>query len=647
MHSHIYTLLLISTLSSLYSAVYIGKGDRGGGEYGQCRHNQKGAPYGTDVMYRSPDPEGCCDPGFRYRDNRCVGCEYGLRYTKCKHQCTLYCDPIQNEPFLNCSRLSGSFFDVCEPGCVCPPDQYETVDGECMFFEEICEVVIRPIEHAIVARSVASTTCSNPDMVYDECPPCISTCRNFLMDLFCAAVCEAGCRCKEGLIFDESTSNCTLPANCTILPSLPKNTMWGCCEGDCDQPFPSKCQSCDFGAKCMPGYVRDRYRNCVEFEYCGSNCSQNEMYDDCPLDSTCLVDNSGETAVTCTPGCQCKSYYVRDHISGECILPENCPVSCAGAYEIPGCSSCDKSCEVLQRPIRAVSSSADCSSCQQRDTCVCDTGYVRNTDGDCVSDIVCTVQSPQCDASRNEVAMCSECVSTCDTNLANCNPPSDCDLVCGCADGYVLNHAIGECVSPSSCPVCTDCTSTDNNQNYKQEQCLPLLCYASDRVTYTVRFVGTWESSSHPDFGFRFSHWSPLTGASHRPSYEIWENCFKDVTTGVRNVAERGNPTRIIQEYATHPDDVLDTINDGILLPGDGEITRELDVNKHFHYITLLSMMGDTMDYMVGVDRLDMCDTGRTGWKDYVKVCLNLYSTGTKTALEMLVWVYRADEESR
>ena len=574
-------------------------------------------------MYRSPDHEGCCDRGFRLQDNRCVGCAYGLRYTKCKHQCTLYCDSFRNEPFLNCSRLSESFFDVCEPGCVCPPDQFETVDGECVFFEEICEDVIRPTptEPAII---ISSTTCTNPDMSYDECPPCMATCRNFMTDVVCAAVCTPGCRCNDGLVMDESTSNCTLPANCTVLPSLPQNAVWGCCEGDCDQPFTMKCKTCEFGPKCMPGFVRDRYRNCVDLQYCDSSCSEKEIYDECPFESTCLFDNDGRDATTCVPGCRCKGGYLRDHISGECILPVDCPVSCVNAYEIPGCSACVKSCATL-------SSSADCSTCQRLDTCVCDAGYVRNSNGDCVSDTTCNVQ---CDASRNEVVMCSECVSTCDNSLANCNSPPGCTLACGCDDGYVLNTAIGECVRPSSCPVCTDCVSTDNNQNYKQAQCLPLLCYASDKVTYTVRFVGTWESSSHPDFGFLFSHWSPLTGASHRPSYEIWENCFKNVTTGVRNVAERGDPRRIIQEYATHPDDVLDTINDGRLLPGNGGITRDLDVNKHFHYITLLSMMGDTKDYMVGVDRLDMCDASRTGWKDYVRVCLSLYSAGTKTVLE-------------
>ena len=130
MRSCIYTLLIISTLSSLYTAVSIRDGDTKGGGYGQCRRSQEGALYATDVMYRSPDHEGCCDRGFRLQDNRCVGCAYGLRYTKCKHQCTLYCDSFRNEPFLNCSRLSESFFDVCEPGCVCPPDQFETVDGE-------------------------------------------------------------------------------------------------------------------------------------------------------------------------------------------------------------------------------------------------------------------------------------------------------------------------------------------------------------------------------------------------------------------------------------------------------------------------------------------------------------------------------------
>ncbi|KAI6656902.1 Tyrosine-protein kinase SYK-like [Oopsacas minuta] len=592
MYYCIYLLFVISTVCS----ISIGRDFRQGeGRYGRFERDTKG----TDV----------------------ISCPYFQTYTECNHRCTVYCDSIEQKPFLNCGGLIDSFFAECQPGCVCPSDQYETTDGYCVYYEEICDENYTP-EPPVVGEE----TCEDPNMIYSEChPSCITTCRNFFIDGACAAVCFSGCRCKEGYVMDEATSQCTLPANCTMLPELPRNTMWGCCEGDCSSPFSKNCESCNFGPQCKPGFVRDNYGDCVDYEYCQEDCGPYEIYDECPYESTCLSDNSEMEDVMCVPGCQCQGNYVRDHISGDCILPSDCPIKCTGAYEIPGCSACSTTCDVL-------TPSMDCSSCEILDTCVCDTYFAREG-SDCVLIPDCSAGVEElCNASRNQIAVCSDCISTCDNVAVNCYTTStDCDSICGCTDGYVLNEGTGECVLPSKCPTCTECESSSNSQTYKDQSCLPLLCIARKRVSYDIRFVGTWDQSSHPDFGFPYSHWSPLTGASHKPSYEIWENCFRNVTTGVSNVAERGDPTRIIMEYATHPEDVLDTIENGQLLPGYGEITRSLNVNKNFHYITLLSMMGDTMDYMVGVDRLDMCDHNNNRWKDYVKVCLNLYSTGTKT----------------
>ena len=617
-------LFAIVVLLCLLSVCYGGGNGRKGESGRQCSRNMKGARYGTDPIFNSPDDEGCCEPGFHYQQNRCVGCPYGLRFTSCKRSCTVYCDSQTRMPFLNCSALIDNFFNECEPGCECPPDKYETSIGDCVGIERMCTSPEPP-------GTTNIETCTDENSHFGECQgSCIITCRNFLeTDFACAAVCIPGCRCIDGYVLDESMSLCVLPANCTVLPSLPQNTEWGCCEGDCSNPFPGKCGSCEFGPKCLQGFVRDNFGDCVNYEQCDSMCGTNEIYDECASgDFTCLNFRSGFTPLSgngCHPGCQCRENYVRDHSTGYCVLPSDCSVSCGESYEVPGCSGCTRSCD-------DPTSLADCA-CSKLDTCVCDTGYARNAEGDCV--LLENCETPlSCDSTLNQVEMCHSCIPTCKEPQVECIPSSACPPACGCADGYLLNEGTGECVFPSECPVCKDCVSSDNSQNYKKEACLPLLCFASNRVTYTVRFVGTWNDSSHPDFGFPVSHWSPLTGASHKPSYEIWENCFRNVTLGVSNVAEMGNPARIHQEYAMHSEDVLDTIEDGSLLLGNAEITRSIDVNKNFHYVTLLSMMGNTKDYMVGVDRLDMCSDARNSWKRQIKVCLKLYSTGTKTQLE-------------
>ena len=619
MRNSFFTLVVVLALLSVSSGQR--KGGRRKGDNGQqCSRDMKGARYGTDPIYNSDD-DGCCEQGFHYRDSRCVGCHYGLHFTRCKHSCTLYCDPETLEPSVNCSGLSGG----CEAGCECPPGLFETSEGDCVNMEYVCPEKSN-------GTSSLSSDCTDENSFFDECQSsCISTCRNFQeVDTDCAAVCVAGCRCVDGYVFDEYASLCVLPANCTVLPSLPQNALWACCEGDCLNPFPVKCDLCEFGPKCKRGFVRNISGDCVDYQECDSACDANEVYDTCSSDElTCLNYRSALTPLSgngCQPGCQCRENYVRNHLDGTCVLPSDCPVNCMESYEVPGCSSCNRLCE-------DPASMVDCSSCSQFDVCVCDSGYARDGEGDCVQLADCPPQT-SCDPSLNQVEACDSCIKTCDDPVECTLIPSDCSLACGCAEGYLLNERTGECVLPSECPICDDCVSSDNSHNYKKEACLPLLCFANKGVTYTVKFVGTWNDTSHPDFGFTFSHWSPLTGASHKPSYEIWENCFRNVTQGVRNVAERGSPSRIHQEYSLHSQDVLDTIENGSLIPGDGKISRNLDVNKNFHYITLLSMMGNTKDYMVGVDRLDMCTEDRDSWKSKVKVCLKLYSTGTQTELE-------------
>ena len=64
-------------------------------------------------------------------------------------------------------------------------------------------------------------------------------------------------------------------------------------------------------------------------------------------------------------------------------------------------------------------------------------------------------------------------------------------------------------------------------------------CTAAD-VVYEVKFVATWTATCHPDYYFSSAHWSPLTGISHKPEYELWDACMNDVSPGVATVSQTG-----------------------------------------------------------------------------------------------------------
>ncbi|WP_411022920.1 spondin domain-containing protein, partial [Salmonella sp. s51228] len=181
----------------------------------------------------------------------------------------------------------------------------------------------------------------------------------------------------------------------------------------------------------------------------------------------------------------------------------------------------------------------------------------------------------------------------------------------------------------SSCAI--KCKNSYNVVTFiKDQSCLPLFGSPIDTVVeYTVKFVGTWNDETHT-FHRKPNHWSPMSGISHMAAYEVFENCFKNVTLGVEDVSERGSAAQIEREYIVNEKYILDSFR-GNGIVGDGTTQRTLRVNKWFHYITVISMMGNTPDYMLGVDRLDLISDNRKNWKKSVKICATLYASGTKT----------------
>ena len=105
---------------------------------------------------------------------------------------------------------------------------------------------------------------------------------------------------------------------------------------------------------------------------------------------------------------------------------------------------------------------------------------------------------------------------------------------------------------PSECPVnstvtgcSTCCCTSSNNVEFYQPSLGEPACTAPAAV-YQVRFVATWTAACHPDYYFGSAHWSPLTGISHKPEYELWDACMYDVSPGVALVSQTGNTGKLL-----------------------------------------------------------------------------------------------------
>ena len=72
-----------------------------------------------------------------------------------------------------------------------------------------------------------------------------------------------------------------------------------------------------------------------------------------------------------------------------------------------------------------------------------------------------------------------------------------------------------------------------------------LMCMVPAAV-YEVKFVATWTETCHPDYYVSNAHWSPLTGISHKPEYELWDACMYDVSPGVATVSQTGDTSEML-----------------------------------------------------------------------------------------------------
>ena len=103
---------------------------------------------------------------------------------------------------------------------------------------------------------------------------------------------------------------------------------------------------------------------------------------------------------------------------------------------------------------------------------------------------------------------------------------------------------------------------------------------------------------------------------------------MKNVSRGVALVSQTGNVSVIEDEYEARGDSVKDSIR-GVTIDGDGMTMDELYVDCSHPYVSVLTMLAPSVDRMVGVAGLKLCD-GDT-WKSSVKVCAELFSTATRS----------------
>ncbi|XP_054715666.1 mucin-6-like [Uloborus diversus] len=207
-------------------------------------------------------------------------------------------------------------------------------------------------------------------------------------------------------------------------------TDCGFCEPTCENPHPEVCaQSCTPGCYCKSGYLRNSNRICVSPEECNAgNCGPDQVYvSQIPCKNTCreylYVDACGSRG----PGCTCTQpgYYILEQ-NGLCVSAFTCEVFYGGN-----------------------------AGPAQTDDVQMDDGSVAQP------------PSYNCDSNKGQTySTCVRCYKTCDAHFyGGIACAQSCIPGCDCIQNDQYMRSDGTCVPEQYCYT-TNCQCSSNDYSY-------------------------------------------------------------------------------------------------------------------------------------------------------------------------------------
>ena len=154
---------------------------------------------------------------------------------------------------------------------------------------------------------------------------------------------------------------------------------------------------------------------------------------------------------------------------------------------------------------------------------------------------------------------------------------------------------------------------------------------AAQTITYQVTFEGNWTLDSTPDGVVGGAHFTTLIGGVHGSGVTFWAP-GEQASAGVEGVAELGS-TGTFRSEVSGSSHTLSVIQEGVSGGGTGSATFNIDVNRAHPLVTLLSMIGPSPDWFVGVSGVSLLD-GSGQWRQSRVVNLFPYDAGTEDGEE-------------
>ncbi len=146
-------------------------------------------------------------------------------------------------------------------------------------------------------------------------------------------------------------------------------------------------------------------------------------------------------------------------------------------------------------------------------------------------------------------------------------------------------------------------------------------------ATYKVTFQGNWTTASVPGGVVGSAHFTTLVGAVHNDNVTFWESGGM-ATSGVEGVAELGSTGTFASEVNAAGSDAM-LVRQNIGSSPVVTAAFDVDFSKERPLFTLLSMIGPSPDWFVGVSGLSLVDD-QNKWIPELSMDLFPYDAGTE-----------------
>ncbi len=156
----------------------------------------------------------------------------------------------------------------------------------------------------------------------------------------------------------------------------------------------------------------------------------------------------------------------------------------------------------------------------------------------------------------------------------------------------------------------------------------PESAVAQTTATYTATFTGIWNTQSTPGGVVGGAHFTTLACAVHNSDVTFWESGSM-ATPGVELVAEIGGTSRFQSEVSAAGANAKRGFDVSLGFSTVGSKNFEVEFAKSHPLFTLLSMLGPSPDWFVGVSGLSLLD-GQGNWRSSHSVDLFAYDAGTE-----------------